>query len=195
MLLCDRQIQELCECANPLISPFVGESVKVKNGLKTISYGLSSYGYDIRLADVPLVRFVRNPQYKLLDVKNPDSYREVKIYSITDDTGTYFEIPPFTKVLGVSLERFDLPANIFGQCNGKSTYTRGGINTFVTPLEPSWQGFLTLEIANEESEPNKIYANEGLLQINFFLGDMPSVSYADRAGKYQSQPQEPVIPR
>jgi len=166
-----------------LITPF--EERQVRAG--TISYGLSSYGYDIRIADE--FKIFTNINTTIVDPKQFDSR------SFVDYKGEVCIIPPNSFALGRSVEYFRIPRNIMTLCVGKSTYARCGIITNVTPFEPEWEGYVTLEISNTTPLPAKIYANEGIAQVLFFEADeVCAVSYADRQGKYQGQ-QGIVLPR
>ena len=159
-----------------MIEPF--EERQVRQG--TISYGLSSYGYDIRIADE--YKIFTNVNNSLVDPKAFDER------SFVDFTGPVCIVPPNSFALGRSVEYFRVPRNVLTICVGKSTYARCGIITNVTPLEPEWQGHVTLEISNTTPLPAKIYSFEGIAQVIFFESeDVCEVSYADRGGKYQSQ--------
>lgn len=159
-----------------MINPFSeGESRKNK-----ISYGLSSYGYDMRVADEFLV--FTNVNATMVDPKNfdPDSLIRVK--------GKHCIIPPNSFALARTVEYFKIPRNILTICLGKSTYARCGIIVNVTPFEPEWEGYATLEISNTTPLPAKIYANEGIAQIIFLEAEEEcEVSYKDKKGKYQGQ--------
>jgi dCTP deaminase len=187
-ILADWQIAELCQGPNPMISPFVDHSVKANDkNERIISYGLSSFGYDARVA--PEFKVFTNVHSTIVDPKdfNPKNYVEKE--------GDYCIIPPNSFILTRTLDRFSMPEDVVGICVGKSTIARVGINCLVTPLEPGWEGYLTLEFANTTPSPAKIYANEGGLQIQFFRGARPSVTYRDRSGKYQGQAAEIVLPK
>ncbi len=159
-----------------LITPF--EERQVRQG--TISYGLSSYGYDIRIADE--FKIFTNVNSAVVDPKHFDPA------SFVDFKGDVCIIPPNSFALGRSIEYFRIPRNVMTICVGKSTYARCGIITNVTPFEPEWEGFVTLEVSNTTPLPAKIYANEGIAQVLFFESDEAcQVSYADRQGKYQGQ--------
>lgn len=159
-----------------MIAPFVKEQVKKAN----ISFGLSSFGYDIRLAcDFKLFN---PPQGFIIE---PKKMEEGAFRHIDTDVCT---IAANSFVLGRSLEYFKMPDNVLGIVVGKSTYARCGVLINVTPLEPGWEGFLTISISNTTPRPVKIYANEGIAQVLFFESDQHcAVSYRDKAGKYQSQ--------
>ena len=147
-----------------------------------ISWGLSSYGYDVRIADE--YKIFTNINTTIVDPKNFDQR------SFTDFKGETCIIPPNSFALGRTMEYFRIPRNVLGICLGKSTYARAGIVLNTTPLEPGWCGYLVLEISNTTPLPCRIYSNEGIGQIIFFEGDEePLVSYADRdgGGKYQNQ--------
>ena len=159
-----------------MISPFVDKQVKDNS----ISYGLSSYGYDIRVSDE--FKIFTNVNNSIVDPKNFDSK------SFVDFKGDVCIVPPNSFALARSIEYFKIPRNILTICLGKSTYARCGIIVNVTPLEPGWEGHVTLEFSNTTPLPAKIYANEGVAQFVFIKGNEdPAVSYADRNGKYQGQ--------
>jgi dCTP deaminase len=159
-----------------MIKPF--EDRQVRQG--GISFGLSSYGYDIRIADE--FKIFTNINTTIVDPKSFDPR------SFVDYQGTVAVIPPNSFALGRSVEYFKIPRNVLTICVGKSTYARCGIITNVTPFEPEWEGYVTLEISNTTPLPAKIYANEGIAQVLFFESDEAcETSYADRQGKYQGQ--------
>jgi dCTP deaminase len=159
-----------------MIEPF--SEKQVAEGL--ISYGLSSYGYDIRIADE--FKIFTNIHSAIVDPKNfdPRSFMDVK--------ADVCIIPPNSFALARTIEYFRIPRDVITVCVGKSTYARCGIIVNVTPFEPEWEGIVTLEVSNTTPLPAKIYAGEGIAQVLFFEGDeMCETSYADRKGKYQSQ--------
>jgi len=159
-----------------MIEPF--ESGQVREGV--VSYGLSSYGYDIRVA--PEFKVFTNVHHVVVDPKDFDDR------SFVDINEDQCIIPPNSFALARTLEYFRIPRNVLVICLGKSTYARCGIIVNVTPLEPTWEGHLTLEISNTTPLPAKIYGNEGIAQLLFFEGDEePEVTYADRKGKYMKQ--------
>jgi dCTP deaminase len=159
-----------------MIKPFEDRQVR-KGG---ISFGLSSYGYDIRIADE--FKIFTNINTTIVDPKAFDPR------SFVDYQGEVALIPPNSFALGRSVEYFKIPRNVLTICVGKSTYARCGIITNVTPFEPEWEGYVTLEISNTTPLPAKIYANEGIAQVLFFESDEAcETSYADRQGKYQGQ--------
>ena len=159
-----------------MIKPF--QDRQVRNG--TISYGLSSYGYDIRIADE--FKIFTNINTTIVDPKRFDPR------SFVDYQGEVAIIPPNSFALGRSVEYFTIPRDVLTICVGKSTYARCGIITNVTPFEPEWEGYVTLEISNTTPLPARIYANEGIAQVLFFESDEAcQTSYADRQGKYQGQ--------
>lgn len=159
-----------------MIEPF-SES-QVRNGV--ISYGVSSYGYDIRVADE--FKIFTNVFSAIVDPKNFDHA------SMVDFKGEACIIPPNSFALARTVEYFRIPRNVLTICVGKSTYARCGIIVNVTPFEPEWEGFVTLEISNTTPLPARIYANEGIAQVLFFEADeMCDISYADKKGKYQKQ--------
>jgi len=159
-----------------MISPFCEK--QVRDGV--ISYGLSSYGYDLRVADE--FKIFTNVNSAVVD---PKKFDERSFVTIRADS---IMVPPNSFALARSVEYFKIPRDVLTICVGKSTYARCGILVNVTPFEPEWEGFVTLEISNSTPLPAKIYANEGLCQILFFQGDEPcEISYKDKAGKYQNQ--------
>jgi dCTP deaminase len=159
-----------------MIEPFAEK--QVREGV--ISYGISSYGYDLRIADE--FKIFTNVNSTIVDPKNMDAA------SMVDFKGPVCVIPPNSFALGRTVEYFRIPRNVLCTCVGKSTYARCGIITNVTPFEPEWEGFVTLEISNTTPLPAKIYANEGIAQVLFFEGDEAcETSYKDKAGKYQKQ--------
>jgi dCTP deaminase len=166
-----------------MIEPFVEN--QVREGV--VSYGLSSYGYDIRVADE--FKIFTNVYSAIVDPKKFDER------SMVDFKGDVCVIPPNSFALARTIEYFRIPRSILTICVGKSTYARCGIIVNVTPFEPEWEGFVTLEISNTTPLPAKIYANEGIAQVLFFDGeDVCEISYADRKGKYQHQ-QSILLPR
>jgi dCTP deaminase len=160
-----------------MIDPF--EERLVREGV--ISYGLSSFGYDLRVADEFLIFTASTGQLTVVDPKAIDNK------AMAPYRGDVCIIPPNSFALARSVEYFRMPRNILGICLGKSTYARAGIITNFTPFEPGWEGHVTIEISNTTPLPAKIYANEGIAQVLFFEGEEPEVSYADRKGKYQAQ--------
>jgi dCTP deaminase len=166
-----------------MIEPF--EDRQVRAGV--ISYGVSSYGYDLRVADD--FRIFTNVNSSIVDPKHFDSK------SFVEFKGDVCIVPPNSFALGRSVEYFRIPRKCLTICVGKSTYARCGIIVNVTPFEPEWEGYVTLEISNTTPLPAKIYANEGLCQVIFFESDEDcAVSYKDKKGKYQSQ-QGIVLPK
>lgn len=159
-----------------MIDPF--EDKQVRNDV--ISYGVSSYGYDLRIANE--FKIFTNINTTIVDPKNFDPQ------SLVDYKGEVCIIPPNSFALARSVEYFRIPENVITICVGKSTYARCGIITNVTPFEPGWEGYVTLEVSNTTPIPAKIYANEGIAQVLFFEGDEPcDISYASKRGKYQAQ--------
>jgi dCTP deaminase len=145
-----------------------------------VSYGLSSYGYDVRISDE--FKIFTNINSTVVDPKEFDPK------AFVDFKGDVCIIPPNSFALGRSVEYFRIPRKVITICLGKSTYARCGIITNVTPFEPEWEGFVTMEISNTTPLPAKVYANEGIAQVLFFESDEEClVSYADRKGKYQAQ--------
>jgi dCTP deaminase len=163
-----------------LIDPFEPTQIREADGERVISFGVSSYGYDIRCA--PEFKVFTNINSAVVDPKNfdPDSFVDVN--------RDICIIPPNSFALARTLEYFRIPRNVLTICLGKSTYARCGIIVNVTPLEPEWEGHVTLEFSNTTPLPAKIYANEGVAQVIFLESDEScEISYRDRGGKYQSQ--------
>ena len=191
MLLADNEIAALAE-KNQMIEPFVSRTVSEVDGQKILSYGLGSYGYDIRLDDKHCFLF-GGIQRGVCDPKDFDTDILKSLDLHTDEKGSYYILPPYGYCLGVAKERLKLPRNVTVVAVGKSTYARSGIMVNITPAESMWEGYLTLEISNCTSLFNKIYVNEGITQLLFLKGEDCSVSYKDRKGKYQNQPAEVVF--
>ena len=163
-----------------MIEPFERGQVRELNGQKIVSYGTSSYGYDIRCSNE--FKLFTNLNTTIVDPKNFDDK------SFVDFKGDSCIIPPNSFALARTVEYFRIPRNVLVLCLGKSTYARCGIIVNVTPLEPEWEGAVTLEFSNTTPLPAKVYANEGACQFLFLQGNEPcEVSYADRAGKYMGQ--------
>lgn len=161
---------------NQMISPFARKQVS----RKVISYGLSSYGYDMRLSDEFQIFSPFNGEVVDPKIKSAGRFVEMKAKSIL--------IPANSFVLGRSVEYFRIPRQILTICFGKSTYARCGVVINVTPFEPEWEGFATISISNTAPLPARVYANEGVAQIIFLEADeVCQISYADKKGKYQAQ--------
>jgi dCTP deaminase len=175
MIKSDIWIREM-STTKKMIDPFVER----QDGKGKISFGLSSYGYDMRVADE--YKVFTNVHGTVVDPKNFDSK------AFVDIKGSECVVPPNSFALARSLERFTIPRDVLAVCLGKSTYARCGIIINVTPLEPGWEGYLTIEISNTTPLPAKIYSNEGIAQLLFFGGDqLCETSYSDRKGKYMDQ--------
>ena len=171
----DKWIREM-SLNEEMISPFVDN--QIRKG--TISYGLSSYGYDIRVSDE--YKVFTNVNNSVVDPKKFDEK------SFIDYKGDICIVPPNSFALARSIEYFKIPRSVLTVCLGKSTYARCGIIVNVTPFEPEWEGHVTLEISNTTPLPAKIYSNEGLCQVLFFESDeICEKSYKDKKGKYQNQ--------
>ena len=178
----DNWIRQMAQEHN-MIEPFVVDQVREK----VISFGLSSYGYDVRVTDE--FKIFTNVHSAIVDPKhfNPTSFIDFK--------GDNCVIPPNSFVLARTIEYFRIPRSVLTMCIGKSTYARCGLIVNVTPFEPEWEGYVTLEISNTTPLPARIYANEGIAQVLFFEADeVCEISYADRKGKYQAQ-KSIVLPR
>ena len=165
---------------NQLISPFESKQIREVEGEKIVSYGVSSYGYDVRCSNE--FKIFTNTHSSIVDPKKFDPK------SFVDVTAEQCIIPPNSFALARTVEYFKIPRSVLTLCLGKSTYARCGIIVNVTPLEPEWEGHVTLEFSNTTNLPAKIYANEGVAQFIFLKGnEKPSVTYAKRKGKYMKQ--------
>ena len=182
-VLSDKWIRKMSK-ENGMISPFEEKQVRGSS----ISYGLSSFGYDARVSDE--FKIFTNVNSEIVDPKN------FKPTNFVTKKGSECIIPPNSFVLARTVEKFKIPNDVLVICLGKSTYARCGIIVNVTPLEPGWSGFVTLEFSNTTTLPAKIYANEGVSQFVFLKGnEKPEVTYADREGKYMDQGPEPTLPK
>lgn len=190
MILNDKKIAELArnslmiEPYEPsLISKVPIKNVQYKDDTqvykKVLSYGQSSFGYDLRVSSE--FKIFTNVYSTVVDPKNFDDN------SFIDTEGDCCVIPPNSFALGRSVERIKMPDDVFAICVGKSTYARCGIVVNVTPIEPGWEGYITLEFSNTTPLPARIYADEGCAQLVFFQGEKPLINYRDRDGKYQNQ--------
>ncbi|MCX4189359.1 dCTP deaminase [Methylophaga sp. OBS3] len=174
----DKWIRRMAE--QGMISPFEPGQIRERDGNRIISYGTSSYGYDVRCSTE--FKIFTNINSAIVDPKNFDAN------SFVDVNSDVCIIPPNSFALARTVETFRIPRNVLTVCLGKSTYARCGIIVNVTPLEPEWEGQVTLEFSNTTPLPAKIYANEGVAQMLFFESDeVCDTSYADRGGKYQGQ--------
>ena len=186
----DKRIRELCTGDKPMIEPFVDENVREISGASTgnyrfakkvISYGLSSYGYDMRLATD--FKIVTSLYAGIIDPKNIDA-----LHMHEEHSEDYIIIPPNAFALAHTVEYWRIPRNVVGIVLGKSTYARCGLIANVTALEPGWEGHLTIELSNSAPLPLKVYVGEGIAQcILFEASEECEVSYADKQGKYQAQ--------
>lgn len=179
-LLNDKEIKLAVECFD-LITDFVDTQVKEVEGRPVISYGLSSAGYDMRIANKFKIFSASTGELTVVDPKKFDER------ALVDYTGDACVIPPNSFALGMSVEYFRIPENMMAICLGKSTYARVGVVTNFTPFEPGWEGHVTIEISNTTPLPAKIYANEGIAQVLFFPINSPAISYKMKSGKYQGQ--------
>lgn len=188
-LLADTEIASLATVYD-MINPFTPYQVREVNSSRVISYGLSSYGFDIRCADEFKV-FGSQTSHSIIDPKNFNS----AVLSTVKGEGSVV-IPPNGFALTFSIEKVSMPRDITAIALGKSTYARCGIVVNITPIEAGWRGHITIEISNTTPAPVKVYANEGIAQLLFFRGNVPpAIDYAQRAGKYQDQQPEIVLPR
>jgi dCTP deaminase len=182
-ILNDKQIEALDSDPFPMIESFEPQQVREHNGTPVISYGMSSYGYDARLAD-EFMAIVKHSTHSVIDPKH--SAPSFAADPTRRPDGSYL-VPPNEMVLARTFEHFRVPDDVFVICLGKSTYARCGLIVNVTPLEPGWRGYVTLELSNTTSQPIVVYPNEGICQFVFFRGERPAVSYGDRNGKYMKQ--------
>lgn len=201
--LADWEIEELCKGTRPMIKPFLRSLVTevfykgdVSSSevaeLKTLSFGVSSHGYDARLSSHEFLLF-DPPAGAIVDPKHPKREHYTAQELNQDETGKYFCLPPFGSALGFSIEHFDIPRNITVTCKAKSTYARSFLICHVTPFESGWYGYPTLEFTNPTRAYIKVYAGEGICQLIFERGEDCKVSYEDRKGKYQNQPAQVVL--
>lgn len=184
----DKQIVALCGPTDPMINPFVGRQFAHEGDRPVVSYGLDSYGYDIRLSPEPLMVSCRQAG-DLRDVKAAtlESYQELEQHET--ENGLVTIIPPGGAALGTSLELFNMPRDVWALVVGKSTYAREFLLCLCTPLEAGWKGQLVVELKNLTDDPISVYHNEGIGSLRFFQGEEPSTTYGDRpgGGKYQNQ--------
>lgn len=170
-----------------MITPIVNEQVKLSGDQKIVSYGVTSYGYDVRLA--PELKLFNKYSQRIINPKQFDESILLDLEIETDNKGgQFFILPEHGFALGRSVETFKIPRDVLVTCVGKSTYARCGLIVNVTPLESEWQGEITLEFSNTTDLPMMLFVNEGITQLLFFKGDQDcETSYADRNGKYQNQ--------
>lgn len=182
------------QAAQGMIAPFEPRLVSKVGDRRVLSYGLSSYGYDIRLSPSDF-RIFRHIPGTVVDPKNFQPANLEKADLREDERGRYFILPSHSYGLGVALERLDVPAYITVLCIGKSTYARIGCIANLTPAEAGWRGHLTLEFSNASHADCRIYADEGIVQLLFFEGEPCETSYEHRQGKYQNQGHEVTLPK
>lgn len=199
MILNDKQITELAN--QGMIQPFQSQLIRevtingypnMSSRLSVVSYGLSSFGYDIRLSSKEFKIFRHIPG----TVINPKKFNPKNLESVElnrDADGEFFVLPGHSYGLGVASEKLEIPEDVTVICMAKSTYARCAIAVNLTPAEAGWKGFLTIEISNNCSADCRVYANEGIAQLLFFKGESCSVSYESRNGKYQNQPESIVL--
>jgi dCTP deaminase len=192
MILNDKQITQLAR--EGMIAPFYPKLIRRTEDYPVLSYGLSSYGYDLRLSAKEFKIFRHIPG-SVVDPKkfNPGNLEKTRLHR--DGSGEYFVLPARSYGLGVAVERLALPTDVSAICVGKSTYARCGIIANLTPAEAGWKGHLTLEFSNSSEADCRIYANEGVVQMIFLRGEPCRTSYQTRTGKYQNQKQQITLPR
>lgn len=189
-VLADWEIEQLCTCVGPMITPFHNEGIRSRIGdgkeVKTMSYGLTSFGYDVCLAES--IKIFSNLKSAVIDPKKFDDNCLVDAKVYEEETGEkYVILPPNSYLLGHTVEYFMIPRDVIVICLGKSTYARAGAIVNVTPIEPGFEGNVVIEISNSTTLPLKIYLNEGISQFVFHRGNPCRTSYADRSGKYNGQ--------
>ena len=184
------------QASEGMINPFQSNLVRHldpnQNKNPVLSYGCSSYGYDLRLSSKEFLIFKHIPGTVMNPKKfNPKNLEKTVLHN--DEDGEFFILPAHSYGLGVALEKMKVPENITVICIGKSTYARLGIIVNTTPAEAGWEGHLTLEFSNSSGADCRIYANEGICQLLFFEGDPCATTYEDRKGKYQNQPEQVTL--
>lgn len=187
-ILSDWQIMQLCTPDTPMIMPAFFEQRRALGPHKqpAISFGLSSHGYDVRLA--PEVKIFSNLAGNIVDPKGFVAEQTLTTAAVQHSPeGEYIVLPPHSYALGYTMETFDIPRDVMVVCVGKSTYARCGIHVNVTPIEAGFKGDVVIEISNATPLPAKIYIREGIAQFLFFRGESCDTSYGDRDGKYQNQ--------
>lgn len=172
--------------SSEIFDPYSDKQSVDKNDQKILSFGVSSFGYDLRLSAKEFFIFTDSDSDKQETIDPKKFNKKIGTFEkcLKDDSGEFFILPPQSYALGVSVEHITMPDNFIGICLGKSSYARSGLIINCTPLEPGWNGYLTIEMYNTTSKPMKIYANEGILQVIMFMGCVPDISYI---GKYQDQ--------
>lgn len=192
MILNDIEISRLAQAG--MITPYLGTLIRQVENRKVLSYGASSYGYDLRLSPSEFRIFRHVPG----TVVDPKAFSEANLEAAPlhrDSQGEFFILPAHSYGLGVALERLELPADVTALFIGKSTYARCGIQANLTPGEAGWRGHLTLEFSNSSGADVRLYAGEGIVQALFFRGEACSTCYESRAGKYQDQGHQVVLAR
>ncbi|MDZ4787369.1 MAG: dCTP deaminase [Blastochloris sp.] len=192
MILNDKQITKLAKSG--MIQPFVPKLLRRSEGRAVLSYGLCSYGYDLRLSPKEFKIF-RHVPGTVVDPKafSPKNLEAAELHH--DKKGSYYILPGRSYGLGVAIEQLALPNYVSAICVGKSTYARCGIIANVTPAEAGWVGHLTLEFSNSSAADCRVYANEGVVQMIFFQGEPCGTSYLNRAGKYHKQSHQITLPK
>lgn len=194
-LLSDWEIAELCQDGGQkMIDPYIPELVSQVEGKKVVSYGQSSAGYDIRAG---YEWFVAHESWVLKGgVFDPKGFDKSIMKRVVGEVSKPIELPPYSFALTHSVERFCMPEDVIGVAVGKSSYARAGLVVNITPLEPGWEGYLTIEVINPTPYPIRVYPGEGISQVLFFrTSKRPKTTYRDRNGKYQGQGAEVVFPR
>ena len=192
MIKNDRWIAE--QAKQGMIPPFVSHLIRKFNGVPSVSFGASSFGFDVRLSPVEFRIFQHIPGHVINPLAfNPDNLKPTQLQK--NEYGEYFILPAHSYGLATTIERFQMPANVTGLVLNKSTYVRCGIVLPATVLEAGWCGHITLEIANQSAEDVMLFVNQGIAQVLFFEGESCQTDYEARAGKYQDQPEAIVMAR
>lgn len=192
-LLADWQIAHLAQ-SRGMITPFRYDKISQVEDRRVLSYGLSSYGYDITLSGEEFYIFRHVPGTVINPKRhNPANMEKAEIHE--DEDGRYFILPHHSYANGTTPERLCLPSNVMAIAIGKSTYARTGIIANITPVEPAWEGHLTLEISNSSDADCRIYIDEGICQLVFLAGEPPELCYQKRGAKYQNQPEKVIFGR
>lgn len=191
-VLSDKDIAKLCDCEHPMLDPFINKPVKVdENGNKVISYGNSAHGYDIRLGP-KFKRFVSN---SVINFNYIDPKKVVKENFVEHTIEKHLIIAPGEYILGISVEKFNMPRDVIAFTFGKSTYARSGLLINCPPADAGWSGYLTIQIANLSLNKICVYPNEGIAQVVFIQGNECNMSYADKGGKYINDSKSAMIPK
>ena len=184
MILNDKQIENLCNCVKFMIQPFNSNQISRVDGSPCISFGLGYFGYDIRVGRK--FKLFTPSRYDVRPI-DPKNFKQEICEDVVCKPKQPFVMPPHSFALAASMERIQMPSDCIAICMGKSTYARCGLIVNITPLEPGWQGEITIEISNTTPRPALVYPEEGIAQLLFFQGGEPGRNYQTTGGKYQGQ--------